>query len=208
MPTIQYGVTVSGGGGSISQQVARTCDGAGTREITLAASQAGSLTTRTDNTHGTITMTSGGHTITTAELVDLYWTGGRRYNVVVGTVSGTSVPFSGGSGDNLPSTSTAIQVAPQIRCDMGIVASEIVIISALFRDPTNPNNTTDRCHIDWQDNANSELAAQDYKVHVPQVFDIAGGASNPFSSTIDHIMASNGSATDSLVLDVVWGVNA
>lgn len=67
----------------------------------------GTLTTRTDNTSGTLTMSSG-HGIQTGDKIDIYWSGGKRYNVTVGTVSTNSVPISSGSGDNLPTANTTL----------------------------------------------------------------------------------------------------
>lgn len=80
----------------------------------LPAAQVGQLTTRTSNTAGTLTMTTvsaGG--ITTAALFDMYWAGGTacRRGVIAGTVSGQSVPFTGGSGDNLPTNMTNVTTA-------------------------------------------------------------------------------------------------
>lgn len=76
----------------------------------------GQLTTRTDNSDGTLTMLAG-HGITTSAVIDLYWDGGRRYNVAVGTVSGNSVPISGGAGDNLPSNLTNVRACVQAVVD-------------------------------------------------------------------------------------------
>ncbi|MBK9128182.1 MAG: hypothetical protein IPM13_10320 [Phycisphaerales bacterium] len=70
----------------------------------------GTLTTRTSDTAGTLTMESG-HGIATGNTIHVYWDGGKRIGVTVGTVSGTSVPISGGSGDNLPDASTPMYVA-------------------------------------------------------------------------------------------------
>lgn len=81
------------------------------QERTVPAAQSGTLTTRSSNTAGTITMASGSHTVTTGARVDLYWTGGCRRGVTVGTVSTTSVPVSGGSGDNLPTQGDPIKVS-------------------------------------------------------------------------------------------------
>lgn len=79
-------------------------------DATLLAADAGALTVRTDEDEGTITLSTG-HGIETANKVDLYWTGGARYNVLAGTVSGNSVPVSGGSGDALPAQDAVISVA-------------------------------------------------------------------------------------------------
>lgn len=83
-------------------------DGAVILSPTLPAAVSGTLTTRTDNTTGTLTLASG-HGVTTGARLDVYFGSGlRRYGVTVGTVSGNSVPISGGTGDNLPVLNAAV----------------------------------------------------------------------------------------------------
>lgn len=109
--TVTVNKTISGAGGTIIGSDAVTDNELVTANPSVLASQAGTLTTRTNTTSGTLTMTSGGHGIITGQRVDLYWASGKIYNAVVGTVSGTSVPIASvGGGDVLPATSTAIQV--------------------------------------------------------------------------------------------------
>jgi len=75
------------------------------------------LTVRTNATSGTITAPSG-HGITTGSTIDVYWmqvistynTARIRRNVTVGTVSGTSIPFSGGTGNDLPAQGAEVLV--------------------------------------------------------------------------------------------------
>ena len=100
-------VTAGVGGMSVTRAASLTADGLTLRDPSVAAAKAGSLTLRTNDTDGTVTTTDSG-AFTTADVIDLYWSGGRRYGVVVGTVSGTSVPISGGAGDNLPVADTAV----------------------------------------------------------------------------------------------------
>lgn len=87
----------------------------GTSSLTSTLS---SLTTRTSATEGTITAPSG-HGVTTGATIDLAWAvtvsgdiqaAKVRRNVTVGTVSGTSIPFSGGLGDDLPAQDAPIYV--------------------------------------------------------------------------------------------------
>lgn len=62
--------------------------------------------TRSSVSAGTITSTAT-PTVTAGNLIDVYWStggGGYRAACVVGTISGNSVPITGGIGDNLPST--------------------------------------------------------------------------------------------------------
>jgi hypothetical protein len=86
-------------------------------EETIAVAQDASLTTRTSNTAGTLTMVNSSHGITTASHIDLYWldadgvTWHFAHNALVGSVSGTSVPFSGAGGENMPAADSDIIAA-------------------------------------------------------------------------------------------------
>jgi hypothetical protein len=73
----------------------------------LPAAKGGALTTRTDDNTGELTM-EGGHGITDAARLDVYWDGGSRYGMTVGTVAVNQVPIDGGTGDVLPADETAI----------------------------------------------------------------------------------------------------
>jgi hypothetical protein len=77
----------------------------------IPPAQPGTLTTRTNNTSGTLTMTNSNHGISTGQRVDLYWAGGACYGAVVGTVAGVSVPIASVSGgSNLPTQGTVLGV--------------------------------------------------------------------------------------------------
>lgn len=82
-------------------------ENAATSNPTLPLAKAGTLTTRTDANTGVLTM-SGGHGLQDADVIDLFWDGGSRRGMTVGTVATNSVPVDGGSGDDLPATSTVI----------------------------------------------------------------------------------------------------
>ncbi len=90
---------------------ARTVEGDGSviQDPTLAVAKAGTLTVRTNSTTGTLTMSTG-HGIQTGDRLDLFWSGGSKYGLTVGTVSGNSVPFTGVSsgGDALPDAASTI----------------------------------------------------------------------------------------------------
>ena len=181
--TITYGVSVSGGGISIQPlAVQRTGSGPIGLDQTLAAAQGGSLTTRTNDTSGTITMTSGDHTIATADVVDVYWDGGVRYNVVVGTVSTTAVPISGGSGDNLPTEATAVTVVRTVTANLTIDGDEAHLIAFLLE--TNDKSLRTAGHIQFRDSAAAEVAEIDLVANVQRIYDLDGGDANPFTGNI------------------------
>jgi len=77
-------------------------------------SVAGTLTTRTDDDTGTLTLSTG-HGVMTGNTVDVFWNDGAnsRTGMTAGTVSGNSVPIDGGSGDVLPAATTAVNVVNQ-----------------------------------------------------------------------------------------------
>lgn len=94
--------------GSTSYSFAETLSDDALTRLTpsVPAAKAGTLTTRTDNNTGTFTMASG-HGFSTNDLIDLYWSGGKRHGMTA-TVTGDSVVLDGGTGDNLPIATTAI----------------------------------------------------------------------------------------------------
>lgn len=78
--------------------------------VTLGTAKPGTLTTRTDDDTGTVTMT-GGHGLSTGRM-DVYWATGSRYGMT-GTVTVNSIAIDGGAGDNLPIATTALTlIAP------------------------------------------------------------------------------------------------
>ncbi len=100
-------ITVGVGGDTIISQQTITDDNDGTTGVEIGPAKTGTLTTRTDANTGTLTMAAS-HGITTGARLDLYWDGGMRRGITVGTVSVNSVPIDLGSGDDLPIATTAI----------------------------------------------------------------------------------------------------
>lgn len=119
-----FSITANIEGNVISSTKTVTSSGAFTTTVTLLAADAGTLSTRTSDTEGTATLTTG-HGITTGNQVDLYWTGGARYNVTVGTVSSNSVPFSAGTGDNLPAEDSAISISKRTAITFGYSGDDV-----------------------------------------------------------------------------------
>ena len=129
MPTLNYSVSVSGLGGNIAQSLPRSANAGGIREVDLPVGKAGSLTTRTDNNTGTITMSDPSHGITTGASIDLYWDGGVQYKVTVGTVVGTAVPIDLGLGDNLPVEDTAVVVSVRSQINVDIDGDNLALLA-------------------------------------------------------------------------------
>lgn len=100
-------------------------DEAGSVVASVPAAQPGELTTRTDNDTGTLTMDNADHGILTGDKIDLYFDGGVRRRVTVGTVAGTSVPIDAGAGDNLPALNSAVRACVCIQRDLVLTVANI-----------------------------------------------------------------------------------
>jgi hypothetical protein len=100
------------------------------KRVELPAAKSGTLTTRTSATVGTITGLTG-HGIITADVIDVYWTGGSRRGVVVGTVATNSIPISGGSGDDLPVATTALTFA-KVQSEPLLLDGSSVVAIAIY----------------------------------------------------------------------------
>lgn len=73
----------------------------------------GTLTTRTSDSVGVITLSSGTGRLTTGQTgIGISWAGGYRTDTTLGTVSGATVPVSSGSNSVLPEEGTTVQMWP------------------------------------------------------------------------------------------------
>lgn len=77
---------------------------------TVPGAKEGDLTARTSTSAGTLTMDTG-HGFVATNLVDIFWATGKRVGVVLGTPTGDAFPISGGSGDDLPTTTPTAMTA-------------------------------------------------------------------------------------------------
>jgi len=181
--------------------------------IDLPAGKTGDLTTRTDDETGSITMDSASHGITTGAIVDIYWTGGVRYGVTVGTVSGTTVPIGAddsGSGDVLPSQATELVVTEQVTFQCPVDGDAVEIFGAILQCASDANAVG---HLQLQDTGDAEIAEFDLvevsnATGLANCYDITGGDTNPLTGNpITQGLASNGSSTAAAKLYLTFGIN-
>jgi hypothetical protein len=202
--TFAYGVSLSGGGMSISQSISRTGDHPNTYEIALPVGKAGTLTTRVSDTEGTVTATAHGFIVN--DVVMLFWSGGRRYHITVDTVPDANsftfnnIPASG--GDILPAVSTALVATKEVTINTAIDGDAIQILG-IVAEVTNPA-ATPKALIDMQDSGAASIEVIDLTANTPKVYDIVGGAANIFTGNVITVSkAANGSATDAMTLKVM-----
>lgn len=154
---------------------------------TLAAAKTGTLSARTDNDTGTLTMTAG-HGIQTGDKLDVYWTDGVRYNMAA-TVTVNSVAVDGGAGDNLPSATTPITAMVPNDEVAAAAGDDVVAIAA---------NSPVKGVVCLLDGSDAVLFAMPFRDAAGGTFDWITGdlATNPLAGdTVAKIRTSHGDSS-------------
>ena len=147
----------------------------------FVAAQTGTLTTRTDDDTGVATLSTG-HGIETADVVDVYWSGGVRYGMDA-TVATNAITVDGGAGDALPVQDTAVTVVVQTDWEMDFDGDDVQIIGVFYR---NPSDTGAKAHVDFQDSGDASINELDL-VHetanggCDQIVNISAGDTNTYT---------------------------
>jgi len=197
---------MSGGGATLGRGRVRSGDAMLQYQVALPAGKGGELTTRTSASIGEATMDSASHGITTGQVVDIFWTAsgtaGVRYGVTVGTVAGTAVPFTGGAGDDLPTTSTGLTITPQVSASVALDGDQVQLLGLeLQRDD---DTDTAQGHAQFFDSGASQVAQVSLERNNPSIYDVVGGDTNPFTGNpITEVRAANGSPTNAATLVVL-----
>ena len=199
MPSLAYAVSI----GSINQSKIRTGDDLIDLQVTLPAGKSGTLTTRTDDDTGVVTVASG-HGITASDTVDVYWSGGRRYGVDVTATAATTIDIDLGSGDNLPAASTAVVVVKQVVVNKAIDGDNVEIIGFLAELAASTGFGVRITFFDAVSAGGSAVGnGIDLDPNSPFVLDIEGGATNLLTgSPILSFVASNGDGSNACTLKI------
>lgn len=181
-----------------------TADGELIKNPVLAPAKIGALTTRSSATAGTLTMNTG-HGITNGRL-DIYWTNadgttGRRWGATA-TVTGDSVAFTGGSGDNLPTlvggTYAITAMVPQLEA-FAYLRTNIVAFFASCQYPAT---------VVVRNSVPAELvAAQITGASGAYMWDSANGVSTPFGTDPVEVYLSHGSPDFSAAVTAMALIN-
>ncbi len=122
--------STSVGGKSFTESTTISTNGGIVVERSIPKAQTGVLTTRTSDTAGSITMDDSGHTVGTGDTLDIYWTDGQARQATVGTVAGTTVPFTLATGDALPTATTALAVSVPTVVDTDVDGDNVKLITS------------------------------------------------------------------------------
>ena len=181
----------------VNVSLAKTATGSIAQSQALAAAKTGSLTKRTDNTDGELTMTTG-HGITDGARIAIFWSGGCAYLGTVGNVVGNAVPFTGAAGDNLPVEDTAVTVQVMTPLDVDFDGDKAEIVAASFRR---------RGVVVFEDSGDAVLDAGDIAAGEGYVYVVGLSQSNPLAGNpVDQVWIANGDSdgTNAFVLGVLY----
>lgn len=185
-------------GVNVNVSLAKTATGSIAQSQALAAAKTGSLTTRTDNTDGELTMTDTGHGIANGARIAIFWSGGCAYLGTVGTVSAKVVPFTGAAGDNLPVDDTAVTVQVMTPLDVDFDGDKAEIVAASF---------SRRGVVVFEDSGDVVLDADDIAAGEGYAYVAGLSQSNPLAGNpVDQVWVANGDSdgTNAFVLGVLY----
>lgn len=190
--TIQ--VVANIGGVKETMNIVRSAAATITVESTLEAGKAGTLSTRTSDTAGTLTL-GADHGITDGEVIAIFWPSGVAYLATVGTVDGTSVPFTGAAGDALPEEDAAIVADVMEAHDVEFDGDDLEMLVATFRE---------RGVVVFEDwsgsggDGDAVLDAADIAANEAYLFIADTGEANPLTgNAVDQVWIANGDPSNS-----------
>lgn len=193
MPTSTMSVMGSIGGISISGTVSRSGEAGIPVEASLPAASSGTLTTRTSDTAGEITV-GAGHGFVQSDVIDIFWidaSGNLKCarKATVGVVAGNVIPFSGATGDILPAQDYAITADERVNI-LGAVsfdgdeATMLIVIS------------TRNGHFCFEDAGGAILKAEKLLANEPWWW-YSGAAANPLTGNpVTKLWMTNGDSTN------------
>lgn len=184
-------------GVTVQAKFTASATGSISQSETLAAAKTGSLTTRTSDTDGELTMTTG-HGITDGARIAIFWDGGCAYLGTVGTVATNSVPFTGAAGDNLPAKDTAVTVQVMTPLDVDFDGDKAKMIAVSF---------SRRGVVVFEDSGDAVLDGEDIVGGEGYVYVAGLSQSNPLvGNPVDQVWVANGdsSGTNAFLLGVLY----
>jgi len=200
MATLNFGVQVNGAGVSISGSINRTADGFIAVEPTVNTAKAISSWVKDDADTAAGNLAPG-HGWSNGQ-GDVYWTGGRRYDVGI-TISTDAVTFEGGSGDDFPASANATVVLAMHQQVNQIIDGDLLEFLTICFESTSSNSTA-RGHVHAETTADAVIADLDFDANEPRVWDIDAGQTNTFTgNVITKLFVTMDSLTETIKAKVV-----
>jgi len=147
----------------------------------LAAAKSGTLSTRTDDNTGILTL-GAGHGISAGDVVDVYWTGGMRYGMDVTADDATTITVDLGAGDVLPAQDSAVIACKVTTINSDWDGDDLSMIAV---------HSTKRASIDFLDSGGASIDQQELTANEPWIWVKDQGIANPLTgNAVDDIRVS------------------
>lgn len=191
MPTGTRSLVVAIGGTTLNEQpTIETGENVDNYITPLPAGNAGTLSTRTGDGVGVVTLESG-HGIAATDIFDLYWVGGARYAITCDSADATTVTFDdtpAATGDVLPAEAFAI-IATERKQINTTIDGDVLQQFATHCDQ--------RAQVTFYDVGDAIIKQYAFPVaNVTEDWYQSSAEANPLTGNpITYAMASNGSIT-------------
>jgi hypothetical protein len=189
-----YGISLQGASLSMQKTVVHESDNPLGYDPEIPAGIAGTLSTRTDNDTGIVTVASG-HGVTADDTIDLYSSAGVliRKDMDVTGVTGTTISIDLGTGSNLPTLNDPVIVSKQKTVNTAFDGDALKIFGVCLEIP---GTHTSKGRVLFEDADADDIADIELTANVPLISDIEHGQANPVTGDpIVVARVSNGSTT-------------
>lgn len=190
MATGTLAIVGSIGGVTIQQTISETGDhpnvyGDGQTMIALAAGKAATDWVKTDANTAACNL-AGGHGYSSGK-VDVFWTGGMRYDVDM-VVTVNALALDGGSGTDFPANGNlTVVVCTHQQINAAIDGDEIQLLIV---------NSSTRAHLHFEDASSDVIRDQELLGNQPWTYAQSSGDASPLTGDpITVCYASNGTTT-------------
>jgi hypothetical protein len=185
--------TIAIGGRSLQSNISRTAEGEIAQpSLALNTGKSGTLSTRTDNDTGVITLAEG-HGITALDVVDVYWSGGLRYGMTVSDPQATTIAVDVGAGDNLPTQGAAVIVCVRKSVAMPLDGDLLTVLAV---------QAAQRASVVFLDESSTVLLALDLTAGEAYRW-VSGQGTNPLAGVVVATVGVSSGSTSANELTVL-----
>ena len=187
MPTGTLYTNISVAGISGTGVQTRTGEGAIAQDPTLAAGITGTLSTRTSDTAGTLTVAEG-HGVEQNDVIFIFWDDGWCYEAVAGVTTGTTIPFTDAKGDVLPTEDSEVVCSVETIINTDFDGDDVQMLALL---------STQRAGAVFEDAGDDVIVAMELLASEPFAWAANTAIANPITGdAIDEIHVANGGTSE------------
>lgn len=184
-------------GESFNSSVSRSNELESVFKPSIPAAITATLSTRTDNDTGILTVATG-HGITTSDKLSLFWNGGYKNNVTVTATTSTTISIDLGTGDNLPVLNASLNVGKEEEHTLTIDGDLLTVLAI---------DSANRSTIHFRDSDDDSLLVYSIQANEGPIWVEGMGQVNPLADAdVANVVVANGGLTP-LILKVGMLIN-